>query len=97
VAAVIAGWPRAGAHPWGLSVLSFGNSKYSGISSSGSNRCIHIRAIASNSRDFLRLPWLTGMVGLFVFEFIEGNTMPRSCASVGLLARRRMKAASRLN
>lgn len=27
--------------------------------------------------DFLGLPWLTGMVFLFTFEFIEGNTITR--------------------
>jgi uncharacterized membrane protein len=27
--------------------------------------------------DFLTLPWLAGMVGLFAFEFIEGNTVTR--------------------
>jgi uncharacterized membrane protein len=27
--------------------------------------------------DFLQLPWLAGMVGLFAFEFIEGNTITR--------------------
>jgi uncharacterized membrane protein len=27
--------------------------------------------------NFLQLPWLTGMVGLFAFEFIEGNTITR--------------------
>jgi uncharacterized membrane protein len=26
---------------------------------------------------FLQIPWLAGMVGLFVFEFIEGNTVTR--------------------
>jgi hypothetical protein len=26
---------------------------------------------------FLELPWLAGMVGLFAFEFIEGNTITR--------------------
>jgi uncharacterized membrane protein len=26
---------------------------------------------------FLEMPWLAGMVGLFVFEFIEGNTVTR--------------------
>ncbi|WOJ89083.1 DUF2269 domain-containing protein [Methylocapsa polymorpha] len=26
---------------------------------------------------FLQLPWLAGMVGLFAFEFIEGNTVTR--------------------
>lgn len=26
---------------------------------------------------FLKLPWLTGMIGLFLFEFIEGNTITR--------------------
>jgi uncharacterized membrane protein len=26
---------------------------------------------------FLRIPWLAGMVGLFAFEFIEGNTITR--------------------
>lgn len=26
---------------------------------------------------FLQVPWLTGMVGLFLFEFIEGNTITR--------------------
>src|SRR5574342_1200767 len=26
---------------------------------------------------FLRLPWLAGMVALFAFEFIEGNTITR--------------------
>ncbi|OQY53945.1 MAG: DUF2269 domain-containing protein [Candidatus Parabeggiatoa sp. nov. 2] len=26
---------------------------------------------------FLDIPWLAGMVGLFVFEFIEGNTVTR--------------------
>jgi uncharacterized membrane protein len=27
--------------------------------------------------DFLRSPWLAGMVGLFAFEFVEGNTVTR--------------------
>jgi uncharacterized membrane protein len=27
--------------------------------------------------NFLRFPWLAGMVGLFTFEFIEGNTITR--------------------
>lgn len=27
--------------------------------------------------DFLKLPWLAGMVALFAFEFIEGNTITR--------------------
>ncbi len=27
--------------------------------------------------NFLRIPWLAGMVGLFAFEFIEGNTITR--------------------
>ena len=27
--------------------------------------------------DFLQLPWLAGMIGLFLFEFIEGNTITR--------------------
>ncbi len=27
--------------------------------------------------DFIRTPWLAGMIGLFVFEFIEGNTVTR--------------------
>jgi uncharacterized membrane protein len=27
--------------------------------------------------NFLRFPWLAGMVGLFAFEFIEGNTITR--------------------
>jgi hypothetical protein len=27
--------------------------------------------------NFLQFPWLAGMVGLFVFEFIEGNTITR--------------------
>jgi uncharacterized membrane protein len=27
--------------------------------------------------NFLQLPWLVGMVGLFAFEFIEGNTITR--------------------
>lgn len=27
--------------------------------------------------DFLNVPWLTGMVALFAFEFIEGNTVTR--------------------
>lgn len=27
--------------------------------------------------DFINIPWLTGMVVLFVFEFIEGNTVTR--------------------
>ncbi len=27
--------------------------------------------------DFLKVPWLAGMVFLFVFEFIEGNTVTR--------------------
>ncbi len=26
---------------------------------------------------FLQVPWLAGMAGLFVFEFIEGNTVTR--------------------
>jgi len=25
--------------------------------------------------DFLRTPWLAGMIALFTFEFIEGNTI----------------------
>jgi len=27
--------------------------------------------------NFLQFPWLAGMVGLFAFEFIEGNTITR--------------------
>ena len=27
--------------------------------------------------DFLKMPWLTGMIALFAFEFIEGNTITR--------------------
>jgi hypothetical protein len=27
--------------------------------------------------EFLQVPWLVGMVGLFAFEFIEGNTVTR--------------------
>ncbi len=27
--------------------------------------------------DFLQVPWLTGMVTLFLFEFVEGNTITR--------------------
>ena len=27
--------------------------------------------------EFLNVPWLAGMVGLFVFEFVEGNTVTR--------------------
>jgi len=27
--------------------------------------------------DFIKVPWLAGMVGLFVFEFVEGNTVTR--------------------
>ena len=27
--------------------------------------------------DFLQIPWLAGMIGLFAFEFIEGNTITR--------------------
>jgi hypothetical protein len=27
--------------------------------------------------NFLQFPWLTGMVGLSAFEFIEGNTITR--------------------
>jgi uncharacterized membrane protein len=27
---------------------------------------------------FLQIPWLAGMVGLFAFEFIEGNTITRT-------------------
>ena len=27
--------------------------------------------------DFLKIPWLTGMIILFAFEFIEGNTVTR--------------------
>ena len=27
--------------------------------------------------DFIKTPWLTGMIALFVFEFIEGNTVTR--------------------
>lgn len=26
---------------------------------------------------FLKVPWLTGMAGLFLFEFVEGNTVTR--------------------
>ena len=27
--------------------------------------------------DFIKTPWLAGMIGLFTFEFIEGNTVTR--------------------
>jgi len=27
--------------------------------------------------DFIKMPWLTGMIVLFAFEFIEGNTITR--------------------
>lgn len=27
--------------------------------------------------DFIQVPWLAGMIGLFLFEFIEGNTITR--------------------
>jgi len=27
--------------------------------------------------DFLKIPWLTGMIVLFAFEFVEGNTITR--------------------
>jgi uncharacterized membrane protein len=27
--------------------------------------------------DFIKSPWLAGMVGLFLFEFVEGNTVTR--------------------
>ncbi len=27
--------------------------------------------------DFIQTPWLAGMIGLFLFEFIEGNTVTR--------------------
>ncbi|MBI1866721.1 MAG: DUF2269 domain-containing protein [Methylocystis sp.] len=27
--------------------------------------------------DFVHIPWLAGMVGLFAFEFVEGNTVTR--------------------
>jgi len=27
--------------------------------------------------NFLHIPWLAGMVGLFAFEFVEGNTITR--------------------
>jgi uncharacterized membrane protein len=27
--------------------------------------------------NFVQIPWLAGMVGLFAFEFIEGNTITR--------------------
>jgi hypothetical protein len=27
--------------------------------------------------EFLQVPWLAGMVGLFLFEFVEGNTITR--------------------
>jgi uncharacterized membrane protein len=27
--------------------------------------------------EFLKMPWLTGMIALFAFEFIEGNTITR--------------------
>lgn len=27
--------------------------------------------------DFIHTPWLAGMIGLFLFEFIEGNTITR--------------------
>ena len=27
--------------------------------------------------DFIQIPWLAGMIGLFLFEFIEGNTVTR--------------------
>ncbi len=29
--------------------------------------------------DFLGIPWLAGMVFLFAFEFVEGNTVTRLC------------------
>jgi len=28
-------------------------------------------------RGFIKIPWLTGMIALFAFEFIEGNTITR--------------------
>ncbi len=28
--------------------------------------------------DFIKAPWLAGVVGLFAFEFVEGNTSPAS-------------------
>lgn len=31
-----------------------------------------------NGWDFVRIPWLAGMVVLFAFEFIEGNTVTRA-------------------
>jgi uncharacterized membrane protein len=38
--------------------------------------------------NFFRLPWLAGMVALFAFEFIEGNTITRLCfMKLGRLAR----------
>lgn len=27
--------------------------------------------------DFIQIPWLAGMIGLFLFEFVEGNTVTR--------------------
>jgi uncharacterized membrane protein len=30
-----------------------------------------------NGWGFLELPWLAGMIGLFLFEFVEGNTVTR--------------------
>jgi hypothetical protein len=31
--------------------------------------------------NFLEVPWLAGMVGLFLFEFVEGNTITRRYSS----------------
>src|SRR5262245_9654125 len=39
-------------------------------------RCLDDRKILCGW-SFLQVPWLAGMVGLFAFEFIEGNTITR--------------------
>jgi uncharacterized membrane protein len=31
-----------------------------------------------NGWAFLELPWLVGMIGLFLFEFVEGNTVDQT-------------------
>lgn len=44
---------------------------------------------------FLDVPWLVGMVALFVFEFVEGNTVTRlHFIRLGRLARRALAAGA---
>jgi hypothetical protein len=43
----------------------------------GSGTWLIVTIYGGWSFHFLKIPWLAGMVGLFTFEFVEGNTITR--------------------